>query len=227
MVSAIPPEAWENATPVYGIRTPKPTAPAKNLPTGFNHIAADLEAALLTIPSVPGLNFKTGTAAERAAATPTRDEVWIETDTGKYYIGTGSAWIPLANQSATPWQDRPATAGTWNVYGRPGGFRQVGTTVEVRGQTLGRVSAAVFNPGQGASINDGTFYPKPFGGYTIRAVGIICASSNRGVTSVEIDGTGKLTVGSLLNSAQTMNATTSHSWSDCLVLPNFTYEAAA
>lgn len=93
---AIPPESWEYATPVFGIRYPKPSAPAKYLPDAFGHIGTDLETALVADQATPpGLNYVTGTNAARLAATPAKDQIWIVTDVAgnPKYIGTGTAWI--------------------------------------------------------------------------------------------------------------------------------------
>lgn len=94
------PESWENATPVFGIRYPKPTAPAQKLPDAFTHIGVDLESALVADQATPpGLNYRTGTNAERLAATPTKDLIWVVTDVAgnPKYIGTGTAWVALAS----------------------------------------------------------------------------------------------------------------------------------
>ena len=92
LTMATPPATWENATPVFGIRYPKPNAPAKYLPDMFQHTGLDVEQALLADNAVPpGLNYRTGTRAERLAASPVKDQIWVETDTGgAQYIGTGN-----------------------------------------------------------------------------------------------------------------------------------------
>lgn len=113
-MAATPPASWELATPVFGIRYPKPTAPAQYLPDAFNHIGTDLEAALVADGATPPtLNYRTGTKAERLAAAPTRDLVWVETDTGASYIGTGTAWLPMSRGGAGTSATRDA------VYGVP------------------------------------------------------------------------------------------------------------
>lgn len=101
----VPPQVWENATPVFGIRYPKPTAPARYLPDAFDHIGVDLESALLADAATPaGLVYVTGTEAERAAAVPARDTIFIVTDmpNDPQYIGTGERWIRLHDASAVP-----------------------------------------------------------------------------------------------------------------------------
>lgn len=221
------PEPWENATPVYGIRYPKSNAPAKHIPAAFNHSAIDLETALLTIPSVPGLNYTTGTNAQRLVATPTKDLIWIETDTGDRFIGTGSAWLELIDNTPGPWIERP-TGTAWIVYSPPGAYRMVGKTVEVRGQTIGRnTTVLLMNPGQANAVSTANPYPLPAAGATVRAVGILAASASRGVASVEISGTdGGLRVASVLNAAANLNPSATHNWDNCIVIPNFTYTAA-
>lgn len=90
------PESWENATPVFGIRYPKSNAPARKLPDAFTHIGMDLENALLTDAATPpGMVYTTGTKAARLAASPVKDQIWVETDTGDQYIGTGAAWVAI------------------------------------------------------------------------------------------------------------------------------------
>lgn len=134
---ATPPASWELATPVYGIRYPKPTAPAKYLPDAFGHIGADLESALLADAFPPNTQFRTGTNAQRLAAPPTKDQVWIETDTGKYYIGTGTAWIPLLTAQAGK-----ALLGVF--YNGPG-QTVFDTNVDVTGMAMALVLPAVTN----------------------------------------------------------------------------------
>jgi hypothetical protein len=129
---ATPPASWELATPVYGIRYPKPTAPARYLPDAFGHIGADLESALLADAFPPNTQFRTGTNAQRLAAPPTKDVVWIETDTGKYFIGTGTAWIPLLTAQAGK-----ALA---SVFNGTGGAQTLGATnIDLGGVTFALV----------------------------------------------------------------------------------------
>lgn len=49
------PESWENVTPNWGIRYPKPNAPAQKLPDAFQHMGTDLDDALTrgSLPSGP------------------------------------------------------------------------------------------------------------------------------------------------------------------------------
>jgi hypothetical protein len=104
-----PPAAWESATPVFGIRYPKPTAPAKYLPDMFQHTGVDVEQALIANESVPpGLIYVTGTKAQRLVAPPVKDQVWVETDTGDQYIGTGAAWRSRHRRPRSPYRWDPA-----------------------------------------------------------------------------------------------------------------------
>lgn len=93
------PASWELATPIFGIRYPRPTAPAKYLPDAFSHVGNDLEGALTAGGAVPpGFAYTTGTRAQRlAVAAPANGLIWIETDQpgNPRWIGTGSAWIAL------------------------------------------------------------------------------------------------------------------------------------
>lgn len=66
------PEPWENATPIYGIRYPKPTAPAYQLPTSFQHTGLDVEAALSAASFPPVQSAAIMVAPTQAA----RDSYW-------------------------------------------------------------------------------------------------------------------------------------------------------
>jgi hypothetical protein len=66
------PETWENATPIYGIRYPKPTAPAMYLPTSFERTGLDVEAALQAASIPPAQPAPVMVAATLAA----RDAYW-------------------------------------------------------------------------------------------------------------------------------------------------------
>lgn len=102
---AIPPETWELATPVFGVRYPKPDAPAVKLPDAFSHIGIDLENALIADGGAPpGTHvYHAGTDAERIAAPPTLDLVWVVTDVDGFpqYLGTGTEWIDLTVPTGT------------------------------------------------------------------------------------------------------------------------------
>jgi hypothetical protein len=167
---AIPAAAWESATPVFGIRYPKPTAPAKYLPDMFQHTGVDVEQALLTDQTVPpGLAYRTGTKAERLAATPAKDLVWVETDTGDQYIGTGTGSVgtvaPVGGAVLSPgtflraagglaefgFNIAPTTGASWSaatlVATIPVGFRPV-ETVSVIHQSYNAGFANAVNVGQ-------------------------------------------------------------------------------
>jgi hypothetical protein len=105
------PASWENVTPVYGIRYPKPTAPAMYLPDSFQHTGLDVEAALkqASIPPVtPAPVMVAPTAAARDAywgvpatdsertALQNRGATTIRTDKGwtERYFAAASAPVP-------------------------------------------------------------------------------------------------------------------------------------
>lgn len=84
------PASWELATPVYGIRYPKPTAPAVYLPDMFQHTGLDVEAALQAAqipPTVPA-------AVIVAASSAARDSYWG-------IPGTDPDRLTLQNRGAT------------------------------------------------------------------------------------------------------------------------------
>lgn len=66
------PEPWENATPIFGIRYPKPNAPATKLPDAFGHIGIDVETALQAASIPPVINAAIMVAPSAAA----RDAYW-------------------------------------------------------------------------------------------------------------------------------------------------------
>lgn len=130
-MAVVPPESWELATPVFGIRYPRPTAPARKLPDAFQHIGVDLESALLAdSATAPGLNYRTGTNAERLAAPPIKDQVWVESDTGALYIGTGTAWLPISSPAPVV----GAVAGLGGVLWATTQLRRMGTMVVLSGR---------------------------------------------------------------------------------------------
>lgn len=219
------PASWENVTPVFGIRWPKPTAPAKNLPDMFGHGFTDVEAALLAAGQVPpSMTYVTGTKAQRQAATPTRNVVWVETDTGDVYVGTGTAWVKSSSAPPAAFSDR-SLYGNWKSYTGPPAYRRAPDgTIQVRGATLGVSVAAVMNVGQGAQIASGL--PAPRAGYTYRCQGFISGGTAKAIASVEVDSTGKLSIANLGTAALTMAITSTHDWSNCAVIPNFWYEPA-
>lgn len=57
------PESWENVTPNWGIRYPKPNAPAQKLPDAFQHMGVDLDDALTrgSLPAGPDTGWITPT----------------------------------------------------------------------------------------------------------------------------------------------------------------------
>lgn len=71
-MSPTAPESWELATPKFGIRYPRPTAPAAKLPTAFEHIATDLDTALELGGKEPGGGGPFHVATSAAA----RDAFW-------------------------------------------------------------------------------------------------------------------------------------------------------
>lgn len=119
------PEPWENTTPVYGIRYPKPTAPAQYLPSMFEHTGLDVEAALQTAsipPVTPAPVMVAATAAARDAywtvpaneterlALQARGATTIRTDVGwteRYFATYG----PANTAGAVPAGWYPVTGG--------------------------------------------------------------------------------------------------------------------
>lgn len=114
------PASWENATPIYGIRYPKPTAPAMYLPDAFAHIGADLEQALRTadIPAVtPAPVMVAPSAAARDAywgvpataddqlALQNRGATTIRTD-----LGTTQRYYATATRPTAGWWSEPTAA---------------------------------------------------------------------------------------------------------------------
>lgn len=102
------PEPWENATPIFGIRYPKPNAPAVKLPDAFGHLGGDVEAALQAA-SIPPVISAAVMVAPTAAA---RDDYWgVPTDPaaqltlqnrGATTIRTDTGWTEQYFATATP-----------------------------------------------------------------------------------------------------------------------------
>lgn len=122
-----PPEAWEDAIPPYGIRTPKPLAPARHLATALHRTAEDVSAALVMFgvpPVVTGATVVAGSAAARDAhwgvpgsagarlALQAQGATTIRTDTGWTERYFAAATDGGTNPGGTP------TAGWYPVAGR-------------------------------------------------------------------------------------------------------------
>ena len=127
------PASWEDATPIYGIRYPKPNAPAVYLPDMFQHTGLDVEAALQAA-AIPPANPAPVMVAASAAA---RDGYWtvpandterlalqnrgattIRTDKGwtEQYFAAWSASNPGGTRSTPGWYPT-ANGPAFQIYG--------------------------------------------------------------------------------------------------------------
>jgi hypothetical protein len=95
------PEAWELTTARHGIRYPKPTAPAKNLPAAFEHLAHDLDQLVFqgTVGArepvlARDLAYAPGWAA---VSEPTKIRFWTHDPflivSGRAHRTSGAAWL--------------------------------------------------------------------------------------------------------------------------------------
>lgn len=90
-MAVTPPADWENITPIHGIRYPKPTAPARQLPAAFEHIASDLDA-LAYVPG--GGPAPVNAVARYLFSTVAERDTWTAANLGALIIGDlATGWM--------------------------------------------------------------------------------------------------------------------------------------
>lgn len=133
------PESWENVTPNWGIRYPKPNAPAQKLPDAFNHMGTDLDDALTrgSLPVAPdsgwiNLPLLNGWTSASGRTVQYRKIAGIVYMRGRA-IGTASSSTTMGT---LPAGYRPGQNGRWLTISASGGSAVAVTNVNTTGDIV-------------------------------------------------------------------------------------------